>query len=78
MYQAIDAILKDGVIQALEPVQFEENEHLVILRLFKSWKSKKTIEPAVDWKHLAGMLKASPNLNDNPLLIQQEMRNEWD
>jgi len=31
MYQAIDAILKDGVIQALEPVQFEENERLVTL-----------------------------------------------
>lgn len=33
MYQAIEAISKGGVIQPLEPVTFEENEHLVILRL---------------------------------------------
>jgi len=35
MYQAIEAISKGGVIQPLEPVQFDENEHLVILRLPK-------------------------------------------
>ena len=33
MYQAIDAISKAGVIQPLEPVSFEEDERLVILRL---------------------------------------------
>jgi hypothetical protein len=33
MYQAIEAICRNGAIQPLEPVVFDENEHLVILRL---------------------------------------------
>ena len=36
MYQAIEAISKGGLIQPLEPVQSDENEHLVILRLPKN------------------------------------------
>ncbi|MGD0959743.1 MAG: antitoxin family protein [Methylomonas sp.] len=39
MYQAIEAISKGGVILPLEPVQFDENEHLVILRLPKNLSS---------------------------------------
>ena len=35
MYQAIEAISRAGVIEPIEPVQFEENEPLVILRLSK-------------------------------------------
>ena len=35
MYQAIEAISKSGIIQLLEPVQLEENEQLVVLRIFK-------------------------------------------
>ena len=33
--QAIEAISRAGVIEPIEPVQFEENEPLVILRLSK-------------------------------------------
>lgn len=33
MYQAIEAVCQQGRIQPLEPVSFDENEHLVILRL---------------------------------------------
>ncbi|MBT8420495.1 MAG: antitoxin family protein [Gammaproteobacteria bacterium] len=33
MYQAIEAICRNGVIQPLEPITFEDAEHLVILRL---------------------------------------------
>ena len=40
MYQAIEAISKGGVIQPLEPVQFDENEHLVIIRLPKNLSSQ--------------------------------------
>ncbi|MEI8210328.1 MAG: hypothetical protein WCG16_14045 [Methylococcales bacterium] len=35
MYQAIEAISKLGMIQLLEPVQLEENEQLVVLRISK-------------------------------------------
>jgi hypothetical protein len=31
-----------------------------------------------DWRHLTGLLKDSPNLNGDPLDIQQAMRHEWD
>lgn len=33
MYQVIEAVCQQGRIQPLEPVSFDENEHLVILRL---------------------------------------------
>lgn len=33
MYQAIEAVCQQSRIQPLEPVSFDENEHLVILRL---------------------------------------------
>ncbi len=36
MYQAIEAVCLQGRIQPLEPVSFEENERLVILRLPKT------------------------------------------
>ena len=78
MYQAIEAISKAGVIEPLEPVQFEENEHLVILRYSKKLKNREISGPLADWRQLVGTLKSSPNLNDDPLLMQQEMRNEWD
>lgn len=80
MYQAIEAISKAGVIQPLEPVLFDENEHLVILRLSKTYPSPDVAPPpaAADWKRWAGVLKDSPNLNDDPLTIQQAIRHDWD
>ena len=79
MYQAIEAISKAGIIQPLEPVMFDENEHLVILRLSKTYvgTAAAPTQPP-DWKHWAGVLKDSPNLNDDPVAIQQAMRHEWD
>ena len=31
-----------------------------------------------NWKSLVGSLKTSPNLKEDALLIQQDMRREWD
>jgi len=45
MYQAIDAISKSGVIQLLEPIEFEENEPLVVLRLSKKSTAPETAIP---------------------------------
>jgi predicted DNA-binding antitoxin AbrB/MazE fold protein len=78
MYQAIDAVSRAGVIEPLESVQFEENEHLLILRLSRPWTPSDKTQAKTDWRQLTGVLKASPNLNDNPVQIQQEMRHEWD
>lgn len=78
MYQAIEAISKSGIIQLLEPIQFEENEHLVILRLSKKWITSEATTPSKDWRKFVGLLKSSPTFNGDPVCIQQEMRNEWD
>jgi predicted DNA-binding antitoxin AbrB/MazE fold protein len=78
MFQAIEAISKSGVIEPIEPVQFDEHEHLIMLRLSKPWKPQEITESIKDWKQLVGILKSSPNLNGDPFFIQQEMRNEWD
>jgi predicted DNA-binding antitoxin AbrB/MazE fold protein len=79
MYQAIEAISTAGVIRPLEPILFDENEHLVILRLSKTYVGTVAARTQpVDWKRWAGVLKDSPNLNDDPVAIQQAMRHEWD
>jgi hypothetical protein len=79
MYPAIAATSKDGVIKPLEPVVFEENEQLIILRLSKSYAA--VGQPATanaNWRTWVGCLKDSPHLNGDPLTVQQEMRREWD
>jgi hypothetical protein len=78
MYQAIEAVSKSGVIELLEAVEFEENEPLVVLRLSKKVLTSETPSPAKDWRIFAGQLKSSPTFADDPVQIQQDMRNEWD
>ena len=80
MYQAIEAISKSGMIQLLEPVQFEENEQLVVLRISKRTAHSETpiSAPSKDWRKFVGILKSSPIFGDAPEAIQQEMRNDWD
>ena len=78
MYQAIEATSKSGVIQPLEPVSFVEDERLIILRLSRPAE----VEPgarsqAADWRKWVGVLKGSPHLNEDPLVIQKVMRHEW-
>ena len=65
MYQAIEAISKSGVIQLIEPIQFEENEQLIVLRISKKWKSS-DIPPSKDWRKFAGQLKSSPAFAGDP------------
>jgi hypothetical protein len=54
---------------------FDENEHLVILRLSKTYVSTAvaSTQPA-DWRRWAEALKGSPHLNADPVAIQQAMR----
>ena len=81
MYPAIAATSRAGVIEPLEPVVFEENEQLVILRLSKSYAVAVAGTPpaaASDWRGWVGRLKDSPNWNGDPLAVQQKMRREWD
>jgi predicted DNA-binding antitoxin AbrB/MazE fold protein len=78
MYQAIEAISKAGVVRPLEPVQFDDNEPLVILRLTKTFANPTPPAQSAVWQHWAGVLKSSPNLNGDPLTLQRDMRHEWD
>ena len=78
MYQAIEAISKSGVIQLLEPIEFDENEPLVVLSLSKKLTTPEMTTPLKDWRKFTGQLKSSPAFTGDPGLIQQEMRNEWD
>lgn len=78
MYQAIEAISKAGVVRPLEPVLFDDNEPLVILRLTKTYVSPTPSASPAEWQQLAGVLKSSPNLNGDPLTLQRDMRHEWD
>jgi len=77
MYPAIVAIAKGGIIEPLEPVEFEDNEQLVILRLTKPWTEKGVTAPPQDWHDFVGTLKSSPHFNDDPVAIQQSLRDEW-
>lgn len=77
MYPAIEAIAKGGIIEPLEPVEFEDNEQLVILRLTKPWTEKGVTAPPQDWHDFVGTLKSSPHFNDDPVAIQQSFRDEW-
>ena len=78
MYQAIEAICRAGQIIPLEPVRFEENEHLVIVRLpaapAAAIPPAKTQAAAGDWQHFVGLLKDSPNWNGDPQAVQEAMR----
>lgn len=78
MYQAIEAISKSGVIQVLEPIEFEENEQLLILRISKKWQAPEVTEKSQDWRKFVGLLKDSPTFQGDPVKLQQEMRHEWD
>lgn len=76
MYQAIEAVSKAGHIQVLEPVDFDENEQLIILRLSKHWQES-TSSKTTDWRKFAGILKDSTALEGDPVAIQRAMRDEW-
>jgi hypothetical protein len=78
MLQTFEAVLKpNGSLQFLEPAPHQASAPCRVLVTF----TEQPVSPAIqadDWKQLAGSLKNSPNLNGDPLVIQREMRHEWD
>ena len=77
MYSAIEAVAKGGVVEPLEHVKFDEDEHVLIVRLSKPLQSPALPKTRMSWREVAGSLKASPNFNNDPLTIQQDLRDEW-
>ena len=79
MVQAIEAVCRGGQIVPLEPVQFEENEHLVIVRMPAAGAAVPAqAEKAADWESFVGVLKGSPHWNGDPQDVQEALRHEWD
>jgi hypothetical protein len=79
MYQAIEAVCRAGQIVPLEPVHFEENEHLVIVRLPVAALGSTAVPAAApDWQTFVGALQGSTNWQGDPQTVQEGMRREWD
>lgn len=78
MLQTYEAVLQpNGQLQLLEPLKLA---HSVACRVLVTVMEPvvQAPTPEADWKRFAGTLRASPNLNEDPVAIQQSMRHEWD
>lgn len=88
MHPAIEAVCRGGQIVPLEPVRFEEDERLVIVRLPRPVQAggesaAPGTAPAApsspsDWRAFVGHLRESPHWRGDPLAVQEAMRSEWD
>ena len=83
MYQAVEAVCRAGQIVPLEPVRFEENEQVLIVRIpvVPSRPVSTAAEgtaPVATWHQFVGRLKGAPNWSGDPLAIQESMRHDWD
>ena len=78
MLKTYEAVLQpNGQLQFLEPLKLAGSVAGSVLVT--------VIEPVapphgapVDWKRFAGALRTSPNLNEDPVALQQGMRHDWD
>ncbi|MCK6392042.1 MAG: hypothetical protein L6Q40_13685 [Azonexus sp.] len=78
MLQTYEAVLEpNGHLHFLEGLPATLSESCRVLVTFTQ-TAQVVQTPQEDWRHLAGTLKDSPNLNGDPLPLQQEMRHEWD
>ena len=80
MVQAVEAVCRDGRIVPLEAVTFVENEPLVIIRMMAPSTQPASTNapgPAGGWQALVGSLKDSPHWNEDPITVQESLRDEW-
>ncbi len=79
MHPAIEAVCRGGQIVPLEPVQFREDERLVIVRLPApdEGAGARVAAPA-EWRSFVGTLRDSPHWQGDPMVIQEALRSEWD
>ncbi len=78
MLQTYEAVLEpDGNLHFLDerplPV---ETPRRVLVTVTEAGEPR--AHSSVDWRRFVGTMKDSPNLNGDPVKIQQGMRNEWD
>ena len=78
MLQTYEAVLQpNGQLQFLEPLELVGSVACRVLVTVMEPAAHVT-PPAADWKRFAGAMRASPNLNEDPVVIQQGLRHEWD
>ena len=78
MLQTYEAVLQaNGRLQFLDLPDMQNRAPCRVLVTFTDQAASAPTQPN-DWQRFAGMLKDSPNLNGDPLMIQQEMRHEWE
>jgi hypothetical protein len=78
MLQTYEAVLHpNGQVRFLEPFkQASSVACRVLVTVIDTVDQTPTV--VTDWRRFAGALRTSPNLNDDPVAIQQGMRHEWD
>jgi len=78
MLQTYEAVLQpNGSLHFLENPPLAATKPCRVLVTFTGSEGNTTAAPG-DWKQFVGSLKNSPNLNGDPLAIQQAMRHEWE
>lgn len=78
MLQTYEALLQsDGHIEFLEVIPESIGEKRRVLVTFTEPADKPAVPPT-DWRSLVGTLQNSPNLNGDPVMLQQDIRHEWD
>ncbi len=86
MLQTYEAELQpNGMLRFAPPSSPRYND---IQKVLVTVLAREQVEPAPSrpaqphatngWGHLLGALKDSPNFRDDPVLIQQRLRSEWD
>lgn len=79
MHPAIEAVCRGGQIVPLEPVQFREDERVVIVRLPASHEAAGVgVAAPAEWRSFVGALRDSPHWQGDPVAIQEGLRSEWD
>lgn len=78
MLQTYEALLEpDGHLRFLEAVPKPLSEpHRVLVTFTEQIGRPQALQE--DWQKFVGSLQDSPNLNGDPLAIQQGIRREWD
>ena len=61
----------------LEPPRFAQAQRVLVTVLPNQQPVAGAAPENLDWNNVRGLLKGSAIFGADPLLIQQEMRNEW-
>ena len=74
-------VSEDGLVQLREPLVLR-GRHRAVVTVLEPLQTGNVDTPAqdhfLDWRQFVGLLKNSPHFNEDPVVIQKAMRDEWD